>query len=218
MLWWALLSLGLAEDPSSALRDRVEADAAAVAQARRDGASRAVLARLMRAYRASAEALEAAERARAQPDGLGAALVTLTRAVATGRRGAEARSLLVAELGEPSVRVVKLQQVLELAIASEDAALRAPLLLDVVDQARHLALVCAWDASEFERERRTKELRAIAAEQAAPGQRSTMDRTLDAARAREAARLAASRRDDAWRLHDLLREVSTRATRATESP
>jgi len=167
-------------------RDVVEHAAAAVAEARAEGAKRSVVAEKMRSYREAAEALEALEaplapsveaERRARLDALG----SLSEALAEDRREEKAREVLTAWLGVPKERLTVLSEAVSAAESSPDAVRRA-IALDVLEQASALSVLLAYDAARALRDAEALELRARNLRRPSAGQSPPVSAEVEAVR------------------------------------
>lgn len=167
-------------------RDVVENAAAAVAEARAEGAKRSVVAEKMRAYREAAEALEALEtplapsveaERRARLDALG----SLSEALAEDRREEKAREALATWLGVPEERLTVLTEAVAAAESSPDAVRRA-IALDVLEQASALSVLLAYDAARALRDAEALELRARNLRRPSAGQSPPVSAEVEAVR------------------------------------
>ncbi len=216
-LWLAMVGMAAPDPRVVVLRVQVEVAAAEVSAARQRGARRGVVANLMRRYRAAAEALAELE-PRGAPTTVADDVARLAEAVASGKGGAVSRDAVVAALGQPQARIDVLQTVLGSARSTSDSVLRASLLLDLEEQARSLALVCAWDGWQAEQDRRSVQLRRTALAPSLGSQLGGVDGAALAARLDEQLAAHTRRRDVAQALLRRFEDLARRAVTAQETP
>lgn len=162
---WAVLALAAAPDPALVRQEAVVAEAAAaVAEARSQGARAARIAELMAAYRQEAERLARMEptvdRA-AEGRVRDAALGRLSDATARGGADQGARDVAEAWLGPLAARMT----LLDAAVATAEAGpaeLLAPICADAEAQATAVRITATYDATRADAAAREARTRAAA--------------------------------------------------------
>lgn len=215
----ALLGAVLAApvDPDRLAQEaRVEAAAAAVAEARADGRRRTEIAALMAQFRAEAEALAAMAAPADDSGARAAALARLVSATADGKADPADRALVAGWLGALDARLTTLTTAIETPV--RDPALRRTIALDVQSQCQAVMVAAAYDAAVAEAAARTARLQAAALSSGDP--RPTSGEAGERARRL----LAEADTDDtfravAWALHERAAALRERArVAAGETP
>ncbi len=189
-----------------ARQDAVAAAAAAVAQARADGARRKEIAALMAAYREQAEALQAMAGSALVEDTIGqrrAALTALVAATAEAEAAPDARAVIDAWLGPLEGRLDLLDAALVAAGGLGNPALVHDMMLDVESQALAVSVAAAHDATIATVEEESARVRAAALGAAAdPGSTVSFASQVDIAELLSRADAAGARAHDLWALRD----------------